>query len=457
MQDLYVVILAAGQGTRMKSQNKPKVLHSIAGKPMLSRVIETAEKLNPNNINVVVGHEKEQLFEQIHFPVNWVIQDEQLGTGHAVKTALPNIPEEGATVVLYGDVPLIDEETLKNLISIAGNNEVAVLTDVLEDPSGYGRIIRNEKNHVIKIVEDKDVDSEQRLIKEINTGIYVIPNQYLHQWLNSLNNNNAQQEYYLTDIVALANEDNVPVKAIRVPKSYLAMGVNDKIQLATLERIYQREIAKQFMQQGLMLLDPNRFDLRGDLIFGSDVIIDVNVVFEGNNVLGNNINIGAHCLLKNVTIHDNAIIHPFSHLEDCEVGESAKVGPYARLRPKAKLAKDVHIGNFVEVKNSKIGIGSKVNHLTYVGDATIGKNSNIGAGTITCNYDGVNKHATIIGDDCLIGSGTMLVAPVTVGNKATTGAGSVITKNCPENQLTVSRSKQISLASWVRPEKENKS
>ncbi|QRN41779.1 MAG: UDP-N-acetylglucosamine diphosphorylase/glucosamine-1-phosphate N-acetyltransferase [Neisseriaceae bacterium] len=457
MQDLYVIILAAGQGTRMRSHQKPKVLHSIAGKPMLSRVIETAEQLNPNNINVVVGHEKEQLFEQVHFSVNWVIQDQQLGTGHAVKMALPNIPQEGITLVLYGDVPLIDETTLKNLINTVGENEVAILTDLLEDPSGYGRIIRDEKNHVVKIIEDKDVNSVQRLIKEINTGIYVIPNQYLHQWLNQLNNNNAQQEYYLTDIIALAHEHNVPVKTVPVSKSYLVMGVNDKVQLATLERIYQQEIAKQLMQNGLMLMDPNRFDLRGELIFGRDVIIDVNVIFEGNSVLGNNIHIGANCVLKNVTIHDNVIIQPFSHLEDCEVGDSAKIGPYARLRPKVNLAKEVHIGNFVEVKNSKIGIGSKVNHLTYVGDTTIGKGSNIGAGTITCNYDGVSKHATIIGDDCRIGSGTMLVAPVAVGDRATIGAGSVITRNCPENQLTISRSKQISLASWVRPEKKSQS
>lgn len=453
MQNLYIVILAAGQGKRMKS-HIPKVLHLVGGKPMLTRIIETAQQLNASNINVVVGHAKEQIFERIHQPVNWVIQDEPLGTGHAVKMALSNIPNTGKTLVLYGDVPLIDEKNLNNLVMTA-NQDLAILTDVFSDPTGYGRIVRDNNEQIIKIVEEKDADSEQKLIQEVSTGIYVIPNQYIHQWLNNLSNHNAQQEYYLTDIIALAQQACVSIKSVQVSKSYLAMGVNDKVQLAQLERILQRELAEKLMQYGLTLIDPSRFDLRGTLEVGVDVVADINVIFEGDNWIGNNVHIGANCILNNVVVHDNAVIYPFSHLEDCEIGVSAKVGPYARLRPKTKLATQAHIGNFVEVKNSTIGSGSKVNHLTYVGDATIGKNGNIGAGTVTCNYDGVTKHETIIGDDCHIGSGSMLIAPVTIGDKATIGAGSVITKNCPNSQLTIARSRQISFASWARPEKKS--
>lgn len=453
MTALSVVILAAGKGTRMYSQ-LPKVLHQIGGLSMLERVIHTAQSLNPQQICVVVGHGKEQVRQCIQENVIWVEQNQQLGTGHAVKMALPHLPTSGQTLVLYGDVPLIDTQTLQQLLSVAGN-EVGLLTDVLDQPTGYGRIIR-DNGKVLAIVEEKDANEAQKCIQEINTGILVLPNTHLAEWLDHLSSDNAQGEYYLTDLIELANQSNITVHPLSVAHSYLAAGVNNKQQLAELERVFQMQQAQQLLAQGVSLRDPQRFDLRGSLKHGQDVVIDVNCVFEGQNELGDGVEIGANCVIKNAKIGAGTIIAPFSHLEDCEIGEQACIGPFARLRPQAQLADGVHIGNFVEVKNSRIGKGSKANHLTYIGDAQIGQKTNIGAGTITCNYDGVNKHQTQIGDEVRIGSGTMLVAPVCVEDKATTGAGSVITKTCPAGKLTLARTRQTTIEHWIRPEKEKK-
>lgn len=451
MNDLHIVILAAGKGTRMYSK-LPKVLHQIGGLSMLERVIDTANSLQPQSVHVVIGHGKEQIINQLsHKTVNWVEQTEQLGTGHAVKMALPFLPNTGKTLVLYGDVPLIDLATLHNLLQQAGD-EVGLLTDVLTQPTGYGRIIR-EQGRVVAIVEEKDANDEQKAIQEVNTGIFVLPNQRLADWLNSLHNHNAQGEYYLTDLIGLANADGINVHPVPVAHSYLAAGVNNKLQLSELERIFQENQAKHYLSQGVTLRDASRFDVRGCLQVGQDVVIDVNCVFEGNCSLADEVEIGANCVIKNATIGKGSKIAPFSHLEDCIVGENNVIGPYARLRPQAVLHNDVHIGNFVEVKNSTLGEGSKANHLTYLGDASIGSKTNIGAGTITANYDGVNKYKTVIGDEVRIGSNTVLVAPVSVGNRATTGAGSVITKPCADGKLTLARSRQTTLEHWVRPEK----
>lgn len=455
MSDLHIIILAAGKGTRMYSK-LPKVLHQIGGKTMLEHVIDTAAQLNPQSINVVIGHGKEQVLQTLsHKNVNWVEQTQQLGTGHAVKSALPHIPTHGKTLVLYGDVPLIDVATLQDLLAQAGDN-VGLLTDVPENPTGLGRIIRNDSGSVVAIVEEKDATAEQKAIREINTGILLLPNAHLAKWLNALNANNAQGEYYLTDLIGLANGDNVAVVPLAVRASYLAAGVNNKMQLAELERIFQRQQANILLQQGVTLRDPARFDLRGSLKAGQDVVIDVNCVFEGENVLGDDVQIGANCVIKNAKIGAGTVVAPFSHFENCEIGMNAQIGPFARLRPKAVLADEVHIGNFVEVKNSTLGKGSKANHLTYLGDATIGSKTNIGAGTITANYDGVNKYKTVIGDEVRIGSNTVLVAPVTVGDKATTAAGSAITRDCEPNKLVIARSRQTTIEHWVRPEKSKK-
>lgn len=449
---LHIIILAAGKGTRMYSK-MPKVLHQIGGKSMLEHVIDTAAALQPESINVVIGHGKDLVLQTLsHKQVNWVEQTEQLGTGHAVKSALPHIPKNGRTLVLYGDVPLIDVDTLTQLLDTAGD-EVGLLTDILDNPTGYGRIIRNDSGSVIGIVEEKDANAEQKAVHEINTGIFVLPNNQLATWLNALNANNAQGEYYLTDVIGLANADKIAVNPLAVRASYLAAGVNNKVQLAELERIFQTNLAQQLLTQGVTLRDPARIDIRGSLKCEQDVIIDVNCVFSGSVELAKGVQIGANCVISNAKIGAGTVIAPFSHLEDCIVGTNAQIGPFARLRPNAVLADDVHIGNFVEVKNTTIGKGSKANHLTYLGDATIGSKTNIGAGTITCNYDGVNKYKTIIGDEVRIGSDTMLVAPVTVGDKATTAAGSVITKNCEPNKLVIARAKQVTIENWIRPEK----
>lgn len=429
----------------------PKVLHEIGGISMLERVIHTAQSLNPDSISVVIGHGKELVRQRIQANVHWVEQDQQLGTGHAVKMALPNLADSGRTLILYGDVPLIDQQTLADLLSIAGE-DVALLTDVLDNPTGYGRIIRQQGN-VVAIVEEKDASAAEKAICETNTGIFVLPNRKLAQWLNALQNHNAQQEYYLTDVIALAQHDKIPVHPLQVRASWLAAGVNNKLQLAQLERILQQQQANALLQAGVTLRDPARFDLRGQLKHGQDVIIDVNVVLEGNIELGDNVSIGANCIIKNATIGTGTVIQPNSHLDNCVIGSNAQIGPFARLRPQAQIGDAVHIGNFVEVKNSTIGYGSKANHLTYLGDATIGEQTNIGAGTITCNYDGVNKYRTIIGNQVRIGSGNMLVAPITIGDRATTGAGSTLSRNCPPDKLTLARSRQTTLNEWQRPEK----
>ncbi|WP_370388328.1 bifunctional UDP-N-acetylglucosamine diphosphorylase/glucosamine-1-phosphate N-acetyltransferase GlmU [Snodgrassella alvi] len=447
---LNIVILAAGKGTRMYSR-LPKVLHEIGGISMLERVIHTAQSLNPDSISVVIGHGKELVRQRIQANVHWVEQDQQLGTGHAVKMALPNLADSGRTLILYGDVPLIDQQTLADLLSIAGE-DVALLTDVLDNPTGYGRIIRQQGN-VVAIVEEKDASAAEKAICETNTGIFVLPNRKLAQWLNALQNHNAQQEYYLTDVIALAQHDKIPVHPLQVRASWLAAGVNNKLQLAQLERILQQQQANALLQAGVTLRDPARFDLRGQLKHGQDVIIDVNVVLEGNIELDDNVSIGANCVIKNVTIGAGTVIQPNSHLDNCVIGSNAQIGPFARLRPQAQIGDAVHIGNFVEVKNSTIGYGSKANHLTYLGDATIGEQTNIGAGTITCNYDGVNKYRTVIGNQVRIGSGNMLVAPITIGDRATTGAGSTLSRNCPPDKLTLARSRQTTLNEWQRPEK----
>lgn len=450
-----MVILAAGRGTRMYSDT-PKVLHQIAGKSMLAHVITTATKLNPQGVYVVVGHGKQMVRATVDANVQWVEQNEQLGTGHAVKMALPYLPKIGKTLILYGDVPLIDEETLQQLLQAASDNEVAVLTDILDDATGYGRIKRDEEGNVCAIVEEKDADNAEKAIREINTGILLLPNVYLSDWLNALSNRNAQQEYYLTDVIDLAVKNNIKIHTVAVRAHHLAAGVNNLVQLAQLERVFQQMQAEKLMREGLTLRDAQRFDLRGCLKMGRDCVVDINVLMEGDCILGNRVQIGANCVLKNVQIGDGCVIRPFSHLENCVVGKDAQIGPFSRLRPDAQLEDEVHIGNFVEVKKSTLKKGSKVNHLSYIGDATVGEQSNIGAGTITCNYDGVNKYQTIVGKDVRIGSGTMLVAPVEVGDKATTGAGSVITKYCPPNQLTVGRARQATIEGWERPEKEQK-
>ncbi|ROV57016.1 bifunctional UDP-N-acetylglucosamine diphosphorylase/glucosamine-1-phosphate N-acetyltransferase GlmU [Neisseria chenwenguii] len=450
---LNIVILAAGKGTRMYSK-MPKVLHEIGGEPMVQRVIDTAARLNPQNICVVIGHGKEQVLAKVKRDVVWVEQTEQLGTGHAVKMALPHLPAEGRTLVLYGDVPLTDTATLQALLEAAGD-EVGLLTDVLDNPTGYGRIIR-EGEKVVAIVEEKDANAAQKAVKETNTGILVLPNAKLESWLGSLSSNNAQGEYYLTDLIALANSDGIAVHPVQVRASHLAAGVNNKVQLAELERIFQTEQAQELLKAGVTLRDPARFDLRGRLKHGQDVVIDANVVIEGEVEIGDDVEIGANCVIKNAKIGAGTKIAPFSHLEDCETGANNAIGPYARLRPGAKLADDVHIGNFVEVKNASIGQGTKANHLTYIGDAMVGSKTNFGAGTITANYDGVNKHQTVIGDEVRIGSNCVLVAPVKLGNRATTGAGSAITKNVEDGKLALARARQTVIEGWVRPEKPKK-
>jgi bifunctional UDP-N-acetylglucosamine pyrophosphorylase/glucosamine-1-phosphate N-acetyltransferase len=454
MARLSIVILAAGKGKRMYS-SLPKVLHPIGGEPMLARVIRTARTLDPETLVVVYGHGGDKVRATIgETAVNWAEQAEQLGTGHALKMALPALPADGMTLVLYGDVPLISHATLADLVAAAGD-EVALLTDVLDNPSGYGRIVRDQDGSIRAIVEDKDCAAEQRAIREINTGMLVLPNARLAGWLSALSNGNAQGEYYLTDVIELAVRDGVRVHGVKVPASWQAAGVNNKVQLAELERILQQNQARALLEAGVTLADPARIDIRGVLRHGQDVSIDVGCVFEGEVELGEGVSIGAHCVLKNVTVAAGSKIAPFSHLEDAVVGAGCKIGPYARLRPGAELADQVHIGNFVEVKKSQIGVGSKVNHLTYIGDTVIGRGSNIGAGTVTCNYDGVNKFKTVIGDNAFVGSGTMLVAPVTVEDGATIGAGSVISKTAPAEALTVARARQTTIAGWQRPLKKS--
>lgn len=451
-----IVILAAGRGARMLS-DLPKVLHSLAGKPMLAHLLDTARSLDPLQICVVYGYGGEQVPQALGgSDIQWVLQAEQLGTGHAVQQAVPHLADTGVTLILYGDVPLTTAATMRALTTIAVQDQLALLTVNMADPTGYGRIVRDAAGKVIRIVEHKDADAETRAVTEVNTGLMALPTHLLAGWLARLSNVNAQGEYYLTDIIAMAVADGLGVQTCQPAQQYEILGVNSKAQLAQLERLHQLQVADALMTQGVTLLDPARIDVRGTLQCGRDVMIDVGCVFEGNVELGHNVSVGAHCVLQNVKIGADTQIAAFSHLVDATVGTDNRIGPYARLRPGTTLAADVHVGNFVEIKNSQIERGSKINHLSYVGDSTVGKQVNIGAGTITCNYDGANKHRTIIEDDVFIGSDTQLVAPVTISQGATIGAGSTITKDTPAGELTLSRNKQFTLYGWQRPVKKTK-
>ena len=454
---MNVVILAAGMGKRMQSA-LPKVLHPLAGKPLLSHVIDTARSLSASRLCVIYGHggaAVQALLASLPAKVATALQEPQLGTGHAVMQALPELDDSVATLILYGDVPLTTAASLQALVDAAGKDKLAILTVTQDDPFGLGRIIR-EDGKIVRIVEQKDATEAERAIQEINSGIMVVPTARLKQWLGALSNKNAQGEYYLTDIVAMAVADGVPVVSAQPGAQWEVAGVNSKVQLAELERIHQRNIAKQLLEQGVTLLDPSRIDVRGELVCGRDVSIDVGCVFEGKVVLADGVSIGAHNVLVNASIAAGAQIKPFCHIEEAVVGAASIIGPYARLRPGTVLAEDVHVGNFVEIKNSQVAAHSKANHLAYVGDATVGSRVNIGAGTITCNYDGANKFRTVIEDDAFIGSDSQLVAPVTVGKGATLGAGTTLTKDAPAGKLTVSRPRQVTIDNWLRPLKQKK-
>jgi bifunctional UDP-N-acetylglucosamine pyrophosphorylase/glucosamine-1-phosphate N-acetyltransferase len=454
--ELNVVILAAGKGTRMKSV-LPKVMQPLAGRPLLHHVLATAAGLQAARTLVVYGHGGElvqQAFGGAGEPLLWAEQAEQKGTGHAVLVALPQLPASGRTLILYGDVPLTSAATLSHLIARVDNeNTLGLITLEMTDPTGYGRIVRDAAGRVTRIVEQKDADAEEKRIREVNTGIFCVPNIQLHKWLPALGNNNAQGEYYLTDIVAMAAAEGVRIETVQPAHAWEVDGINDKLQLAALERVYQRVQAEALMRAGVTLVDPGRLDVRGDVAHGMDVHIEPNVILEGNVVLGSNVRIGANCQLRNCVIGDNVVIKPNSLIDEARVGAGAEIGPFARLRPGTELAEGVHIGNFVETKKAVIGKGSKANHLAYLGDAAIGSGVNIGAGTITCNYDGVNKHLTTIGDDAFIGTNSSLIAPVSIGRGATTGAGSAISKDVPDGTLAVARGKQVIIEGWQRPKK----
>ncbi|OGA71812.1 MAG: UDP-N-acetylglucosamine diphosphorylase/glucosamine-1-phosphate N-acetyltransferase [Betaproteobacteria bacterium RIFCSPLOWO2_12_FULL_65_14] len=449
---LDIIVLAAGQGKRMRSR-LPKVLHPLAGRPLLAHVLETAHALAPRKIVVVHGHGAEQVrttFTQAD--VEWVLQAEQLGTGHAVQQALPRISPDADVLILYGDVPLVAAGTLKRLAQ-AGREGMGVLTAELENPAGYGRIVRDGAGRVARIVEQKDGSPQELAIREINAGFMAMSARQLSGWVGRITNRNAQKEYYLTDVVTLAVAEGVPVNAVKVEDAWEVAGVNSKRELAELERRYQQMQAQRLLDAGVTLADPARIDVRGELNCGHDVAIDVNCVFEGRVSLGDGVRVGPNCVLRNCAIAADSEVLAFSHLEDSEVGARCRLGPYARLRPGSFLAEDVHVGNFVEVKASRLGKGSKANHLTYIGDAEVGSGVNIGAGTITCNYDGAAKHRTIIEDDCFIGSDATLVAPLRIARGSYIGAGSTINKDTPAGQLTVARARQVSIPSWKPPKK----
>ncbi|RPA35858.1 bifunctional UDP-N-acetylglucosamine diphosphorylase/glucosamine-1-phosphate N-acetyltransferase GlmU [Shewanella frigidimarina] len=447
---LNVVILAAGKGTRMRS-DLPKVLHPIAHKSMVQHVIDTANSLGSSTIQLVYGYGADKLQAALgEQALNWVLQAEQLGTGHAVAQANPNINDDDTVLILYGDVPLIQQSTLEALLAVRPTNGLAILTVNLPNPTGYGRIVR-EQGKVVGIIEQKDANAEQLAINEVNTGIMAVPGKQLKAWLNRLSNNNAQGEYYLTDIIAMANVDGVEITTSQPQSAIEVEGANNRVQLAQLERAYQARAAEKMMLEGANLRDPARIDIRGDVSVGMDVMIDVNVIFQGKVTLGNNVTIGAGAILIDCDIADNAEIKPYTIVEGAKLGQAASAGPFARLRPGAELKEDAHIGNFVEIKKSVLGKGSKAGHLAYLGDAQIGAGVNIGAGTITCNYDGANKFITTIEDGVFVGSDTQLVAPVTIGKNATLGAGSTITKDVAENELVITRVKQRHITGWQRP------
>jgi bifunctional UDP-N-acetylglucosamine pyrophosphorylase / glucosamine-1-phosphate N-acetyltransferase len=453
---LNIVVMAAGKGTRMKSQ-LPKVLHRLAGRTLLQHVLRTAAELEAERIVTITGHGAEQVEAAVSAPnMRFVRQMPQLGTGHAVQQAVPALPDEGTTLILNGDVPLIRAATLDALVKACNGAQLALLTIELADATGYGRVVR-EGRSVRAIVEHKDATQAQRLIREVYTGVMAAPTAMLKRWLARLTNGNAQGEYYLTDVVAMAVADGVSVTASAAADEIEVLGVNSPLQLAELERRYQRSLAESLMHSGVRLADPARIDVRGELVTGSDVEIDVNCVFEGRVQLGDNVHIGANCCIRNADIAANAVIHPFTHIDGealgVKVGSGSLVGPFARLRPGTELAEEVHIGNFVEVKNSSMARGAKANHLAYLGDATVGERVNYGAGSITANYDGANKHRTVIGADVHVGSNCVLVAPITIGEGATIGGGSTVTKNAPAGQLTLVRAKQVVIEGWTRPTK----
>jgi bifunctional UDP-N-acetylglucosamine pyrophosphorylase/glucosamine-1-phosphate N-acetyltransferase len=451
MTNLNIIILAAGKGTRMFS-DKPKVLHTIAGKGMLQHVLDTATSLNPAKTIIVYGHGGEMVRQSlVRNTATYVLQEPQLGTGHAVQQALPHLDEDGLSLVLYGDVPLIQQETLKKILT--NETSLTLLTQQLDNPKGYGRIVRDVAGKVCSIIEEKDATPEQRQIQEVNTGILAAPTKQLRTWLANLRNDNAQGEYYLTDIVAMAVAQGVKIETAQPANEWEVIGINNKLQQAELERVWQKELANRLLLQGVTLADPARLDIRGELVCDREVEIDVGCIFEGIVHLGNGVKVGAYSVIKNSRIAAQTNIATYSHIDEAEIGAGCVIGPFARIRPGSKLQNEVHIGNFVEIKNSDIANNSKANHLSYIGDATIGSRVNIGAGTITCNYDGANKFRTVIEDDAFIGSDTQLVAPVTVGRGTTIGAGSTITKDTPAGGLTLSRAKQIDIPGWQRPAK----
>lgn len=454
---ITTIILAAGKGTRMRS-NMPKILHKIANRPLLQHVYDMSNQLENNSIKIVYGHGAERVRETLKdLDAGWIEQKQQLGTGHAVQQVSDQLQDDDTVLILYGDVPLLKLPTVKRLVSNVSQQSLALLTVNLENPKGYGRIVRNAEGKVAKIVEDKDASQSEKLINEVNTGIMAVQGDKLKKWLSRLNNGNAQGEYYLTDIIEMAVADHINIITNQPETVDEVLGVNDRIQLSHLERVYQQEQANKLMEQGVTLKDPMRFDLRGSIdSLGQDIEIDINVILEGKNSIGSNVTIGANTQIKNSIIGDHVEILANCIIEDAVIGQGSRIGPYARLRPDSVLADDVHIGNFVEIKKSTVAAGSKINHLSYIGDATVGSKVNIGAGTITCNYDGVNKFRTTIEDGAFIGSNSQLVAPVTIGKNATIGAGSTITKDSPENQLTLSRAKQITVTGWQRPVRKEK-
>lgn len=452
---LEILILAAGRGTRMHS-GLPKVLHTLAGKPLIGHVVDAAQELGAAKVCVVYGFGGEAVPQALaDDKLTFVLQSEQHGTGHAVKQALPQLSNDSVTLVLYGDVPLTRTATLRPLVDAARAGKLGLLTVTLPQPEGYGRIVR-DNGKVSRIVEHKDATPAERAIAEVNTGILAVSTQRLKAWIAELKNNNAQGEYYLTDIIAMAVRDGVSVDTHQPSFAWEVLGVNSKAQLAALERVHQHEIARHLLEAGVTLLDPARLDVRGSLICGRDVQIDVNCVFEGHVELGDNVHVGANCVLRNCHVAANTRLDAFTLIDDAHIGEDARLGPFTRIRPGTTLAREVHVGNFVEIKNSQIDVGSKIGHLSYIGDTTMGKNVNIGAGTITCNYDGANKHRTVIEDEVFVGSDTQLVAPVTVGKGATLGAGTTLTKDAPAEELTLSRVKQLTMTGWKRPVKHKK-
>lgn len=451
---IKTIILAAGQGTRMRS-SRPKVLHEIANKALLQHVYETSLALENNRIFIIYGHGGETVKQALsQLDATWIEQKQQLGTGHAVQQAIHHVDDPDTVLILYGDVPLLKAQTIQTLLKKVSLTSLALLTVNLDDPTGYGRIVRDKDHAVIKIVEQKDANEAELQITEGNTGILACKGSQLKQWLSRLGNNNAQNEYYLTDIIEMAVEDGLSIETTQAGSQDEVLGVNNRSQLAHLERVYQLQQAEALMAQGVTLRDPSRVDVRGEFTaLGQDIDVDVNVIFEGVNRIGSQVKIGPNCVIKNATIGEGVEILANSVIEDAIVGAGSRIGPFARLRPETELADHVHIGNFVEIKKSTVATGSKINHLSYIGDSEVGAKVNIGAGTITCNYDGVNKFKTVIGDGAFIGSDSQLVAPVTIGKNATIGAGSTITRDTPEDQLTLSRVKQINVAGWQRPVK----